>query len=161
MPHILPLWWRSKLTADEDSGFKFVRDKGASGFGREGLLDLAGRGGGRLAAHAGRVDWFGRDQIQVLVVWDLVEAVAVFQQLDVQILIDLLRRERSRWVSKELDPFRDKEDCCCFYHMQKYYKVKLHKLRCMHYKYIFNITFLLLKSEIVSRCCFRSFTKRT
>lgn len=37
-----------------------------------GLLDLAGCGGGCLAAHAGGVDRFGGDQIQVLVVRDLV-----------------------------------------------------------------------------------------
>lgn len=54
------------------------------------LLDLAGRGGSGLAAHAGGVDRLGRDQIQVLVVGDLVEPVAVFQELDVQVLVDLL-----------------------------------------------------------------------
>ncbi|KAA8592391.1 hypothetical protein FQN60_017846, partial [Etheostoma spectabile] len=41
---------------------------------RAGLLYLTGGGGGCLAAHAGGVDGFGRDQIQVLVVRDLVEA---------------------------------------------------------------------------------------
>jgi len=58
------------------------------------LLYLTGGGGGCLATHAGRVDWFGQDQIQVLVVRDLVEAVPVLQQLDVQILIDLLKKGR-------------------------------------------------------------------
>lgn len=51
--------------------------------------------GGRLAAHAGRVDGFGWDQIQVLVVWDLVEAITIFQELDVQILVDLLAGEKN------------------------------------------------------------------
>lgn len=37
-----------------------------------GLLYLTGGGGGCLAAHAGGVDGFGRDQIQVLVVGDFV-----------------------------------------------------------------------------------------
>lgn len=47
--------------------------------GGVGLLYLTGGGGGCLAAHAGRVDGFGRDQIQVLVIGDFVEAVAIFQ----------------------------------------------------------------------------------
>uniref|UniRef100_A0A3P8VUW6 Si:dkey-201c13.2 n=1 Tax=Cynoglossus semilaevis TaxID=244447 RepID=A0A3P8VUW6_CYNSE len=51
---------------------------------------LTGGGGGRLAAHAGWIDRLGRNQVQVLVIRDLVEAVTVFEQLDVQILIDLL-----------------------------------------------------------------------
>lgn len=55
------------------------------------LLDLTGCGGSGLAAHAGGVDRLGRDQIQVLVVGDLVESVTVFQELDVQVLVDLLR----------------------------------------------------------------------
>lgn len=68
------------------------------------LLYLTGGGGGCLATHAGRVDWFGQDQIQVLVVRDLVEAVPVLQQLDVQILIDLLSRGVSRWwVSRHIE----------------------------------------------------------
>lgn len=58
-----------------------------------GLLYLTGGGGGCLAAHAGRVDGFRWDQIQILVVWDLIEAVTIFQKLDVQILIDLLEKE--------------------------------------------------------------------
>lgn len=61
-----------------------------------GLLYLTGGGRGCLAAHAGRVDRFGRDQIQVLVVRDLVEAVTIFQELDVQVLIDLLEKDRHR-----------------------------------------------------------------
>lgn len=56
------------------------------------LLDLTGCGGSGLAAHAGGVDRLGRDQIQVLVVGDLIEPVAVFQELDVQVLVDLLQR---------------------------------------------------------------------
>lgn len=64
--------------------------------GEAGLLYLTRGRGARLAAHAGGVDGFGRDQIQVLVVWDLVEPIAVFQQLDVQILIDLLAEETRR-----------------------------------------------------------------
>lgn len=44
-----------------------------------GLLYLTGGRGGCLAAHAGGVDGFGWDQIQVLVVWDLIETVAVLQ----------------------------------------------------------------------------------
>lgn len=58
------------------------------------LLDLTGCGGGGLAAHAGGVDRLGRDQIQVLVIGDLVEPVAVFQELDVQVLVDLLPRPK-------------------------------------------------------------------
>lgn len=61
---------------------------------RVGLLYLTGGGRGCLAAHAGGVDGFGRDQIQVLVVRDLIKAVTIFQQLDVQILIDLLEKRR-------------------------------------------------------------------
>lgn len=57
---------------------------------------MTGGGGSCLAAHAGRVDGFGWDQIQVLVVWDLIEAVTVFQKLDVQILIDLLEKEEKK-----------------------------------------------------------------
>lgn len=68
----------------------------------ERLLYLTGGGGGCLAAHAGGVDRFGRDQIQVLVVRDLIQAVTVFQQLYVQILIDLLKRGRQ----KEVDGFQ-------------------------------------------------------
>lgn len=58
------------------------------------LLDLASRGGSSLAAHACGVDCFGRDQIQVLVIRDLIQPVAVLQELDVQILVDLLRRQK-------------------------------------------------------------------
>lgn len=54
------------------------------------LLDLTGCGGSSLAAHAGGVDCFGRDQIQVLVIWDLIEPVSILQELDVQVLVDLL-----------------------------------------------------------------------
>lgn len=56
-----------------------------------GLLDVTGGGGRRLAANAGRVDWLGRDQVQVLVVRYLIQAVPVLQQLDVEILVDLLQ----------------------------------------------------------------------
>lgn len=48
-----------------------------------GLLNLTGRGGRGLAAHAGGVDRFGRDEVQIFVIWDLVQTVAVLQQLDV------------------------------------------------------------------------------
>ena len=67
------------------------------------LLDLTGCGGSGLAAHAGRVDCFGGDQIQVLVIWDLIEPVPVLQELDVQVLVDLLRRQKGGGtVSAEL-----------------------------------------------------------
>lgn len=65
------------------------------------LLDLTGCGGSGLAAHAGGVDRLGRDQIQVLVVGDLVEPVAVFQELDVQVLVDLLQRPKNQKKKKE------------------------------------------------------------
>lgn len=71
------------------------KGEGQRGSLRAGLLYLTGGGGGCLAAHAGGVDGFGRDQIQVLVVRDLVEAIAVLQQLDVQILVDLLERVKT------------------------------------------------------------------
>lgn len=54
------------------------------------LLDLTGRGGSSLAAHAGGVDRFWGDQIQVLVIRDLIKPVPVLQELDVQVLVDLL-----------------------------------------------------------------------
>lgn len=60
------------------------------------LLDLTCCGGRGLAAHAGGVHGFGRDQIQVLVVWDLIEPVAVLQELDVQVLVDLLQEPRNK-----------------------------------------------------------------
>lgn len=47
-----------------------------------------------MAAHAGGVDRFRRDQIQVLVIWDLVQPVAVLQELDVQVLVDLLQEHK-------------------------------------------------------------------
>lgn len=59
-----------------------------------GLLDLTRCGGSGLAAHAGGVDCFRRDQIQVLVIWDLVQPVAVLQELDVQVLVDLLQEHK-------------------------------------------------------------------
>lgn len=55
------------------------------------LLDLTRCGGRSLTAHAGGVDGFGRDQIQVLVIWNLIQSVAVLQELDVEVLVDLLR----------------------------------------------------------------------
>lgn len=58
------------------------------------LLDLTSCGGSSLAAHAGGVDRLGWDQIQVLVVRDLIQPIAVFQELDVQILVDLLQRPK-------------------------------------------------------------------
>uniref|UniRef100_A0A3Q2NUE0 Si:dkey-201c13.2 n=1 Tax=Fundulus heteroclitus TaxID=8078 RepID=A0A3Q2NUE0_FUNHE len=51
------------------------------------LLDLTGCGGRSLAAHAGGVDCLRGDQIQVLVIWDLIEPVPVLQELDVQVLV--------------------------------------------------------------------------
>lgn len=54
------------------------------------LLNLTGCGGSSLAAHAGGVDCFGGDQIQVLVIRDLIEPVPILQELDVQVLVDLL-----------------------------------------------------------------------
>jgi len=59
-------------------------------------LDLTGGGGGGLAAHAGGVDRLGGDQVQVLVVGDLVQPVPVLQELDVQVLVDLLRKAEER-----------------------------------------------------------------
>uniref|UniRef100_W5NLW7 Si:dkey-201c13.2 n=1 Tax=Lepisosteus oculatus TaxID=7918 RepID=W5NLW7_LEPOC len=60
------------------------------------LLDLAGGRGSGLAAHASGVDRFRRDEVKVLVIRDLVQPVAIFQQLDVQVLVDLLQRKRDR-----------------------------------------------------------------
>lgn len=54
------------------------------------LLNLTSCRGSSLAAHASGVDCFGGDQIQVLVIWDLIEPVPVLQELDVQVLVDLL-----------------------------------------------------------------------
>uniref|UniRef100_W5LU89 Si:dkey-201c13.2 n=1 Tax=Astyanax mexicanus TaxID=7994 RepID=W5LU89_ASTMX len=51
------------------------------------LLDLTGGRRRGLAAHAGGVDRFGGDEVQVFVVGDFVQPVAVFQQLDVQVLV--------------------------------------------------------------------------
>ncbi|KAJ0023572.1 hypothetical protein NQD34_003471 [Periophthalmus magnuspinnatus] len=52
---------------------------------------LASHGGRRLAAHTGGVHGLGRYQIQVFVVRDFVQSVSVLQQLDVQVLVDLLK----------------------------------------------------------------------
>uniref|UniRef100_A0A3B4EDQ1 Si:dkey-201c13.2 n=1 Tax=Pygocentrus nattereri TaxID=42514 RepID=A0A3B4EDQ1_PYGNA len=54
------------------------------------LLDLTGGRRCGLAAHAGGVDGFWRDEVQVFVVRDFVQSVAVLQQLDVQVLVYLL-----------------------------------------------------------------------
>lgn len=56
----------------------------------EVLLDLTGCGRSSLAAHAGGVDRFRGDQIQVFVVGDLVQPVPVLKELNVQVLVDLL-----------------------------------------------------------------------
>lgn len=72
------------------------------------LLDLTSCGGSSLAAHAGRVDRFGGDQIQVLVIRDLVKPVPVLKELDVQVLVDLLQRQkRGDTVSAELQDSLD------------------------------------------------------
>lgn len=63
-------------------------------FGEGGLLDLTGCGGSGLAAHAGGVDCFRRDQIQVFIIWNLIQPVAVLQELDVQVLVDLLQEQK-------------------------------------------------------------------
>lgn len=79
------------------------RGSGNEGVMNTGLLDLTGWRGGRLAAHARRVDWFRRNQIEIFIIWDFVQAIAVFQELDVQVLIDLLKRkqEEDRWFKKK------------------------------------------------------------
>lgn len=59
-----------------------------------GLLDLTRCGGSGLAAHAGGVDCFRWDQIQVFIIWDLIQPVAVLQELDVQVLVDLLQEQK-------------------------------------------------------------------
>lgn len=63
---------------------------GGGGGGGEVLLDLTSCGGSSLAAHAGGVDCFRGNQIQVLVIRDLIEPVPILQELDVQVLVDLL-----------------------------------------------------------------------
>lgn len=60
--------------------------------GAPGSLHAAGRALG-AAAH-GRAHGFGRDQVQVLVVRDLVQTVAVLQQLPAQVGVHLEGRER-------------------------------------------------------------------
>lgn len=65
------------------------------------LLDLAGCRGRGLAAHAGGVDRFRGNQIQVFVVRDLVQAVPVFQELDVQVLVDLLQKPKRRQLLQD------------------------------------------------------------
>lgn len=60
-----------------------------------GLLDLTSCGGSGLAAHAGGVHCFRWDQIQVLVIWNLIQPVAVLQELDVQVLVDLLQEQKT------------------------------------------------------------------
>lgn len=44
-----------------------------------GLLDLTSSGGGGLAAHAGGVDGFGRYEVQVFIIRDLIQPVSIFQ----------------------------------------------------------------------------------
>lgn len=67
---------------------------GDGGTGLLGLLDMASCGGGGLAAHAGGVYCFRWDQVQVLVIWNLIQPVAVLQELDVQVLVDLLQEQK-------------------------------------------------------------------
>lgn len=59
------------------------------------LLDLAGCGRSSLAAHAGGVNCFRRDQIQVFVIRDLVQPVSVLEELNVQVLVDLLQKAKN------------------------------------------------------------------
>lgn len=74
-----------------------------------GLLDLTSCGGGGLAAHAGGVHCFRWDQIQVLIIWNLIKPVAVLQELDVQVLVDLLREQKtaSTGSAESLDKHSD------------------------------------------------------
>ena len=58
---------------------------------KERLLYLAGCRGSGLATHAGGVDRLWWDQIQIFIVRDFVQTVAIFQQLDVEILVNLLQ----------------------------------------------------------------------
>lgn len=58
-----------------------------------GLLDLARGGGSGLAAHAGGVNCFRWDEVKVFIIWNLIQAVAVLQELDVQVLVNLLREQ--------------------------------------------------------------------
>lgn len=51
-------------------------------------------GGSGLAAHAGGVDCFRWNQIQVFIIWNLIQPVAVLQELDVQVLVDLLQEQK-------------------------------------------------------------------
>lgn len=59
-----------------------------------GLLDVTCCGGSGLAAHAGGVDCLRWDQIQVFIIGNLIQPVAVLQQLDVQVLVDLLQEQK-------------------------------------------------------------------
>lgn len=59
-----------------------------------GLLDVTRCGGSSLAAHAGGVHCFRWDQIQVLIIGNLIQPVAVLQELDVQVLVDLLQEQK-------------------------------------------------------------------
>lgn len=57
-----------------------------AGLGQEmgtALLDLASCGGCGLATDARRIHCFGGYEVEVFVVWDLVQTVAILQQLDV------------------------------------------------------------------------------
>lgn len=59
-----------------------------------GLLDVTCCGGSGLAAHAGGVDCLRWDQIQVFIIGNLIQPVAVLQELDVQVLVDLLQEQK-------------------------------------------------------------------
>lgn len=74
-----------------NKGWKREREGARGGEKVMGLLDLTSSGGGGLAAHAGGVDGFGRDEVQVFIIRDLIQPVSIFQQLDVQILVYLLQ----------------------------------------------------------------------
>lgn len=73
----LPMLHRHLSGSDGNSqqmkigGYTVWKGEGQRDWG-VGLLYLTGGGRGCLAAHAGRVDWFGWDQIQVFVIRDLV-----------------------------------------------------------------------------------------
>lgn len=76
----------------------FGASRRCSGWGM--LLDLTGCRGRSLAAHAGGVNCFRGDQIQVLVIRDLIEPVPVLQELNVQVLVDLLQKPKKDDVSR-------------------------------------------------------------
>lgn len=84
----------SLLTFWPTNGLSKGRNLSFRGGGRGGLLDLTCCGGSGLAAHAGGVDCFRWNQIQVFIIWNLIQPVAVLQELDVQVLVDLLQEQK-------------------------------------------------------------------